>query len=209
MDSLPPLPVALEELRALVREQGTPRPELLDPRELAARTALPVDTVRVLLRGGRPPVDTVNDRVRTRVKALADAHLARTGQRMSDLAGSVSRHLGVSAVWARKVCSGQKVPSVELLHGLVGFFGVEGGEAFFTAPASEALSRALRPVLTVLRSGPEGTVRAVHPLEAALSGRGDVRGIALRQAHGLPQERWNVLSATLEALLRLDEKDRP
>ncbi|MFE9533211.1 hypothetical protein [Streptomyces sp. NPDC006691] len=61
----------------------------------------------------------------------------------------------------------------------------------------------------MLRSGPDGTVRAVTPLEAALSGCGDVRGIALHQAHGLPQERWNVLTATLQALLRLDDEDGP
>lgn len=208
MAPVPPLPVTLKDLQALIRERGAACPKLLDPKELAVRTALPEETVRSLLHGGEPEADSVNDRVRARIKAVADAHLARTGQRMSDLAGSISRHLGVSAVWARKVCSGEKVPSVELLHGLVGFFGVEGDEAFFTAPAPEALSRALQPVLAALRPRQSGTAHAVTaPLEEVLAGYGDIRGVALRQAHGLPPERWNVLTATLKALLELDDED--
>ncbi|WP_190016809.1 hypothetical protein [Streptomyces lucensis] len=200
--------MTLARLEVLIQEQGIARSHLLDPAELAARTALPEDTVRTLLQGGEPPEDTVNDRVRARVKTLADAHLRRSGRRMSDLAGSISRSLGVSTLWARKVCSGEKVPSVELLHGLVGFFGVEGGEAFFTAPASEALDRALVPVLAALQPdadepGGSGDLRTL-----ALTGYDDVRGIALRQARDLPPERWNVLTATLQALLKLDDEDR-
>ncbi len=42
----------------------------------------------------------------------------------------------------------------------------------------------------------------------ALTGYDDVRGIALRQARDLPPERWNVLTATLQALLKLDDEDR-
>ncbi|MEV7287686.1 hypothetical protein AB0O01_24480 [Streptomyces sp. NPDC093252] len=49
------------------------------------------------------------------------------------------RELGVSEYWARQVCGGRKVPSLEFLHGLVRFFRVDGGEAFFTASADEAL----------------------------------------------------------------------
>ncbi|WP_051576436.1 hypothetical protein [Streptomyces sp. Tu 6176] len=207
--------MTLERLRSLVQERDAAHPDPLDPEALAAGTALPEATVRTLLDGGEPPADTVNERVRTRIKALADARLQRTGTRMSDLAGDISRQLGVSAFWARQVCSGEKVPSVELLHGLVGFFGVEGGEAFFTAPAPEALNRALLPVLTALRparsaAGPSADP-SVDPLSdppaGALSRYGDVRGVALRQAHGLPPERWHVLNATLKALLELDDAE--
>ncbi|RSS78386.1 hypothetical protein EF918_21175 [Streptomyces sp. WAC06614] len=180
------------------------RSDLLDPKELAARTALPEATVRTLLHGGAPPADTVNDRVRARISTLADAYLARTGVRMSELANRISRQLGVSAFWARQVCSGEKVPSVELLHGLVDFFGVEGGEAFFTVPADEALHRALLPVLASLQPGPDGPESDPDPLAAVLARHGDVRGIALRRARDLPEERWHVLSATLNALLELD-----
>ncbi|MFH8342545.1 hypothetical protein [Streptomyces sp. AM6-12] len=197
-----PLPETLRRLDALIRQEGLERSEFLDARRLALRTALPEHVVGTLLRGGQPPVETVNERVRSRIKALADDRLARAGRRMSDLAGSISRQLGVSAFWARQVCAGDKVPSVELLHGLVDFFGIEGGEAFFTAPADEALNRELRSMLAA-RSAPGG--RAALP--AAAPGRDDVRGFALRQARELPEERWNVLNATLKALLELDDQE--
>ncbi|MFH8219439.1 hypothetical protein ACH4C2_09765 [Streptomyces sp. NPDC018057] len=199
--------MTLERLRALVQDRGAAHPDPLDPEALAAGTALPEATVRTLLDGGEPPADTVNERVRTRIKALADARLRRTGTRMSDLAGDISRQLGVSAFWARQVCSGEKVPSVELLHGLVGFFGVEGGEAFFTAPAPDALNRALLPVLAALGPARSPADPPADPLAGALSRYGDVRGVALRQAHDLPPERWHVLNATLKALLELDDAE--
>ncbi|MFJ3880826.1 hypothetical protein ACIPW5_25665 [Streptomyces sp. NPDC090077] len=181
--------------------------ELLDPAALADRTALSEDTVRTLLGGGEPTVNAVNERVRTRIKALADAYLTKTGKRMSDLAGSISQELGVSAFWARKVCAGEKVPSVELLHGLVDFFGVTGGEAFFTAPAAEALNQALLPVLAALQPTPDSPQAAGDPPTEVLWGYDNVRSIALRQANGLPPERWKVLNATLEALLELDDQE--
>ncbi|KPI20505.1 hypothetical protein OK074_1334 [Actinobacteria bacterium OK074] len=204
MNPAPPLSETLARCEALVQGRGASRAELLDPGKLAAVTALPEAAVRTLLRGGEPPADTVNDRVRTRIKTLADAVLERDGTRMSDLAGGISRQLGVSAFWARQVCSGEKVPSVELLHGLVDFFEVEGGEAFFTAPAAEALNRALLPTLAALETA-EPTDTAADPLAAVLRGHDDVRALALRQARDLSPERWSVLSATLNALLELDD----
>ncbi|MFE9702493.1 hypothetical protein [Streptomyces sp. NPDC005930] len=73
---------------------------------------------------------------------------------MSDLASRISEHLGVSDVWARLVRDGKKMPSAELVYGLVRFFDVERGEAFFTAPADEALNRARPPIVDTLP--PEG-----------------------------------------------------
>ncbi|WP_314252279.1 hypothetical protein [Streptomyces sp. DSM 40907] len=207
MDPASRLPETLESLETLIRQQSLNRSELLDPQELAVRTALPEEAVRILLQGGEPPADTVNERVRARISSLADAHLARTGERMSDLAGRISRLLGVSGFWARQVCTGEKTPSVDFLHGLVGFFGVDGGEAFFTVPASEALNRALLPVLASLTPAPEGAHAAVTPPAGVRSGHDDVRGIALRQARDLPEERWHVLNATLNALLELDKHE--
>ncbi|MET9151924.1 hypothetical protein ABZX82_11745 [Streptomyces griseoflavus] len=198
-----PLPETLRRLHALIEERGLNRSEILDSRDLAARTLLPEETVRTLLEGRTPPADTVNDRVRARIKTMADAHLTRTGTRMSSLAADLSRRLGVSAVWARQVCAGDKVPSVQLLHGLVGFFHVPGGETAFTAEAAEVLHRALLPLLAALEPphAPEPPTDAPAP---APSGHDDVRAIALRQARDLPPERWNVLNATLQALLDLD-----
>ncbi|WP_309141786.1 hypothetical protein [Streptomyces griseicoloratus] len=207
MDRAPSLPETLEYLEALIEERRLKRSDLLDLKGLAARTALPEQTIRNLLEGGNPPADTVNERVRARIKALSDAHLERTGRRMSDLAGSISRQLGVSAFWARQVCAGDKMPSVELLHGLVDYFHVDGGEAFFTAPAPEALNRALLSIAAAYQPLPEKTAAASDPLAAVQDQFDDVRGIALRQARALPPERWNVLNATLEALLELDESE--
>lgn len=202
MDPAPSLPQTLERLDGLVRRLGVQRSEVLDVRDLATRTALPEDCVRALLRGDPVPEDTVNERVRARIKVLADAYLARTGKRMSDLAGRMERDLGISGVWARSICTGKKVPSVELLHELVRFFKVEGGEGFFTDPAPEALNRALLSVLASLQPVP--AEQSDSPM-TVLAGDGDVRGLALRQARELSPERWRVLNATLKALLELDE----
>lgn len=184
----------LRRLETLAGEQDLARSDLLDPPELAARTALPETTVRTLLAGGTAPADKVNDRVRARLRALADARLAGTGGRMSDLAADVRRHLGVSEYWARQVCTGKKVPSVEFLHGLVEFFGVEGGEAFFTAPAADALERVLLPVLRTLerRSEQPDPVRA-------LMDRYGVRAADLRRHGAMTPEQ---LDRLLEGVIR-------
>lgn len=71
----------LERLNALIEERHLHRSKLISPEDLAARTALPEDVVTTLLQGGVLPADTVNDRVRARIKTLSDAHLARTGRR--------------------------------------------------------------------------------------------------------------------------------
>ncbi|MEU6551287.1 hypothetical protein ABZ915_13545 [Streptomyces sp. NPDC046915] len=160
MEPVPSLREALERLDAVIQERGLKRRDLLDPEALSARTALPVTTVRLLLQGGDPPDEAVGERVRARIQALSEARLARSGGRMSELTGDISRRLGVSEYWARQVCDGKKVPSVEFLHGLVNFFGVPGGEAFFTAPADDALRYALLPVLRQLEGSGEGYVVA-------------------------------------------------
>lgn len=206
VDSASPLPATLKRLEALIQHRGLKRSDLFTVEELVQATALPENVIRSLLQGRKLPADTVGDRVRARIKALADAHLSANGERMSDLASKVSAKLDVSPYWARQVCSGEKVPSVELLHGLVGFFGIEdrGGEAFFTAPASEALNRVL---LTVLAAHQPAVHERTTHRSPAPHGHEDVRGLALRQARDLPEERWNVLNATLRALLELDDKE--
>ncbi|MDU0257443.1 hypothetical protein RVN83_31150 [Streptomyces sp. PU10] len=191
MASPSPLSETLRRLDRVVQEEGV-RTKLLDAAELACRTALPVSTVRSLLQGGTPPDDSVNDRVRTRIAALAEAEMAATGKRMSDLASDISERLGVSGYWARQVCDGKKVPSVELLHGLVEYFGVEEGEAFFTAPAADALNRVLLPVLHGLEDPENDPV-------LALMDRYGVRSADLRAHGSLTREQ---LERLLEGVLR-------
>ncbi|MET7809603.1 hypothetical protein ABZT26_01940 [Streptomyces sp. NPDC005395] len=191
MASPSPLSETLRRLDRVVQEKED-RSKLLDAAELACRTALPVSTVRSLLQGGTPPDDSVNDRVRTRIAALAEAEMAATGKRMSDLASDISERLGVSGYWARQVCDGKKVPSVELLHGLVEYFGVEEGEAFFTAPAADALNRVLLPVLHGLEDPENDPV-------LALMDRYGVRSADLRAHGSLTREQ---LERLLEGVLR-------
>ncbi|MGM9348667.1 hypothetical protein [Streptomyces salinarius] len=191
MASPSPLSETLRRLDRVVEEKEV-RTKLLDAAELARRTALPVSTVRSLLQGGTPPDDSVNDRVRTRIAALAEAEMAATGKRMSDLASDISERLGVSGYWARQVCDGKKVPSVELLHGLVEYFGVEEGEAFFTASAADALNRVLLPVLHGLEDPENDPV-------LALMDRYGVRSADLRAHGSLTREQ---LERLLEGVLR-------
>ncbi|WCN05061.1 hypothetical protein [Streptomyces sp. M92] len=189
MEPVPPLYETLERLEALITEHGLDRTDLLDPAKLAAQTALPEDAVRVLLAGGSLPADTVNDRARARISTLATAYLRATGRRMSDLASELHLRLGVSEIWARQICDGKKVPNLEFLHGLVKFFDIEGGEAFFTAPADETLNRVLLSTLRRLES---------DPVQALLDRYG-VRGTDLR-AHGSMTRRQ--LERLLEGVFR-------
>jgi transcriptional regulator with XRE-family HTH domain len=190
--SPPPLSETLRRLDEALQEKGSKRSELLDVTALAARTALPASTVRTLLQGGTPPDDSVNDRVRARIAALAKADMTATGRRMSDLATDISRRLGVSEYWARQVCDGRKVPSVELLHGLVEYFDVDGGEAFFTDSAADALNRALLPLLHQLEDPRSDPV-------LALMDRYGVRATDLRMHGSLTREQ---LERLLEGVLR-------
>ncbi|MFJ6901531.1 hypothetical protein [Streptomyces hokutonensis] len=201
------LPETLRRLDVLIREWGLKRSDLLKPADLASKAALSESTVRVLLRGGNPPAESVNDRVRSRIQALSQAYMARNGQRMADLAGRISQQLGVSTVWARQVCSGDKTPSVELLHGLADFFRVKGAETFFTVPAPEALNRVLLTILTEQEQLPGGAQTASSSLSGLYAEFSDVRAIALRQARDLPEHQWRVLNATLTALLQDDESE--
>ncbi|MER5450561.1 hypothetical protein ABT052_37090 [Streptomyces sp. NPDC002766] len=209
MEPNSPLHATLRRLDELTREQRLNQSDALAPDALSAATGLPERSICLLLQGHAPSHDTVEERVCSRLKAVADAYMARTGKRMSELAAEVSQRLGISEVWARQICVGKKVPNVGHLHHLARFFGVEGGEPFFTAPADEALNRALQPILARLET--RAGERAAQRGELALAGTDvdDVRGMALRQARDLSPERWRVLSATLEALLDLDnEEDR-
>jgi transcriptional regulator with XRE-family HTH domain len=176
MEETPSLPETLQRLQAIIQAQGLDRSQLLNPAELATRTALPEDTVRTLLAGGSSPSDTVNDRARARISTLAKAYLQRSGRRMSDLAADISRELGISENWARQICEGRKVPNLEITHGLAKYFCVDGGVTFFTAPADEALSHALQPILHTLEK-PES-----DPVQALMNRYG-VKGADLR-VHG-------------------------
>jgi hypothetical protein len=161
----------------------------LNTTELAASSALPKDTVCALLRGEDVPEAEVEERVCARVETLAKAYVARPGKRLPDLIVEVAKHLECSPEWARKLLKGEKTPSVKSLHGLVEFFGVEGGEAFFTAPPADALNRVLLPKLAKYEDP------SSDPVQALMKKYGVV-GADLRM-HG----RRAMTPAELEALL--------
>lgn len=144
------LPETLQRLDELIKERGLNRAEIFNPQVLAAKTALPDAVISRLLKGRKPPTDSVNERVCARMKVVSAAYLARTGKRPSELAADIHAQLGISDVWARNVCEGKKTPNIDLLHHLAAYFGVQDGERFFTASADEALNRVLLPTLRQL-----------------------------------------------------------
>ncbi|OSZ56253.1 hypothetical protein OQI_33990 [Streptomyces pharetrae CZA14] len=203
MAASPQLADTVRRLEELIQEQDLDRSSLLDPRDLAARTALPEPTVRALLRGVTPPGDTVPQRFSARIRVLAEANLRRTGRKMAALAAEVGADLDVSDVWARLILEGKKVPNIEHLHKLAEFFGLEDGEAFFTAPADKALNRALLPLLAELEN-PEK-----DPVEALLRKYG-VRAADLRRHGSLtPEALDRLLEGVIHSVLpRKEETDR-
>jgi hypothetical protein len=155
------LPVTLRRLDELIAEQALDRQQLLDPRDLAERTALPEATVRLLLDGGAAPGDDVKERVCARIKTVAVAYMKRTRTSKSELVLQLMRHLSVSEWWARLIIDGKKAPNIEVLHGLVRFFGVGEKEAFFTDDAAEAVNRVLLPVVEKLENADGDPVQAL------------------------------------------------
>ncbi|MFI1370225.1 hypothetical protein [Streptomyces griseochromogenes] len=194
----PNLPETFRRLNALIEEQKLDRSELLDPEVLATRTALPVATVRTLLRGGDALEDSVAERVCARIKVLSDAYLsARPGQTRAQLVNEIAEALGVSKPWARQVCEGRKLPNVTLLHQLVQFFEVDAstGEAFFTAAAPDALNRALRDILTKYEN-PER-----DPLQALLARYGvKAADMRLHDSSITPEQLESLLEGVFQSL---------
>ncbi|MFI6341103.1 hypothetical protein [Streptomyces sp. NPDC050535] len=155
-----PLPETLQHFEALIAKQGLDRSSELNPETLARKMALPVDTVHLLIEGGSPPADTVNDRVCARIKTLADAR-AGTPRDKTLLVAEVAERLEVTVWWARQVVEGKKTPNVDALHHLSDFFGVEGDERFFTASAEDALTRILVARIQELEDPAEDPLDAV------------------------------------------------
>ncbi|MFC5220048.1 hypothetical protein [Streptomyces coerulescens] len=193
MESAPPLSETLRRLELLIRERGLNRSDVLNPQVLAAETALPEEFVHLLLQGRPVPEETVNERVCTRLKAVAEAHMARTRTRPAELVADLHRRLGISEYWARQICDGKKVPNIDLLHRLVRYFGITAGEPFFTDGADEALNRVLLPIQRRLE--PEG-----DSLDALLARHGVVQ-TDLRMHGSLNPEQRKLLAGVLLSVL--------
>ncbi|MFI9772788.1 hypothetical protein ACIHJG_39015 [Streptomyces sp. NPDC052415] len=189
-----PLPETLRRLRAHNAERH------LNYQSLSARTALPEETVQALLRGEDVPAGTVEERVCTRLKTLADAYLVRTGKRLPDLISEVHVALDISKEWARRLLKGERLPNVPLLHGLVAFFGVEGEEAFFTAPPADALNRVLQPILAKYES-PE-----TDPLNALMAKYGVVSTDLRRHGSMDVEDLERLLAGVIRSVVRPSEE---
>lgn len=167
----PPLPDTLRRLRG----HGARRD--LDPKKLAAKTALPEEVVRALLQGKDLPQQKVEERVCARIAAVAEAYRVRTKTRPAELVSEVADRLQITTVWARKLLTGEKMPNVTLLDELVDFFEIEGGQKFFTAPPAEALNRVLLLALRKYEdpnADPMTALLAKHGVSADLRAHGVV-----------------------------------
>lgn len=165
MSTFPPLPDTLDRLDRLLAETSASRDEELRIDDLAFRTALPEATVRTLLNRETVPEDTVEERVCARIAAIGAAYITVTGKRAADVRREVAVAMGRSTEWARQLLAGQSVPNLSNFVALRSYFDeglrLDLDAEFFTAPAEEALSRALQPI--VQRLGGH------DPLEAALA----------------------------------------
>ncbi|MPY63564.1 helix-turn-helix domain-containing protein [Streptomyces spongiae] len=192
----------LTRIEARIAEARLDRGELLDVTDLSRRTALRESEVEALLSGAAPVDEPVDDRVRSRVRALHEAYLARTGMRATDVCKEVAVRLGISPEWARQLLLGKKMPNVRDLTELARFFGVEHGTMFFTDPAATVLNRELDRVLGEL----EGAREDRGPL-LQLATRHGVVTLALRAGHHLTPRKQEALAVMLEGLLSGDGED--
>ncbi|MFJ8200897.1 XRE family transcriptional regulator [Streptomyces sp. NPDC096152] len=198
----PPHAALTETLRrvdALLLKSGRTRSEVLDADRLSWETGVPAPVVAALLGGQDVPEEGFGERIRTRILHLRRTHRRPDGSRYSY--SEIGASFGASGAAISAIVNGRSKcgPLAATQAGIEKFFfGQANG--FLSAEAVPALNAALQPVLGRLE-------HETDPLAEALSRYDDVRGVALRQARDLPEERWNVLNATLKALLELDVKE--
>lgn len=174
----PALCATLARINDLIAGSGRDRDEVLNAAELARRTALPVAHVQTLLNGGQVPDDDIEQRVCARVHALYQARIAETGKRPADIRQEIAEHLQRSHEWVRRLCNGEKTPSVRDLHGLRGYFGI-GDRFLFTASAADTLNGALQATLRMLEATEDNLlVRVMREFDQVLLAR---RGKALTE----------------------------
>jgi transcriptional regulator with XRE-family HTH domain len=179
---------------------GRSREDVLRVDKLAQETTLPPDVVAALLNGKDVPEEDVGSRIRGRLLRLRETRLRPDGKRYSY--SEIGESFGSSGAAISAIVNGssRNGPLAATQAGIEKFFfGRANG--FLSAEAAPTLDAALQSVLKDLER--EATERRSAPL----SEFDDVRGIALRQARDLPEEQWNVLRATLSALLQLDDNE--
>ncbi|MEU5191764.1 hypothetical protein AB0G83_32195 [Streptomyces klenkii] len=189
----------LRRIDALLGRSGKTRDDALSVDDLAREAGISPLTVLALLECQHVSEEGVGERIRRRILHLRETHRRPNGSRYSY--SEIGESFGSSGAAISAIVNGQSKsgPLAATQAGIEKFFfGQANG--FLSAEAVPALNMALQSVLRRLE-------READPLAEILSSYGDVRGVALRQARDLPEERWNVLNATLKALLELDESE--
>lgn len=147
----------LARLEERISDARLDRAEVLDVRDLSARTALTEGEIQALLTddGARLPADDIESRIRRRVRVLHETRLAASGRKRGEVCKEIADALSISPEWARQLLLGKKMPNVPDLTALAAFFGVEQGTGFFTDPAPIVLNRELRRLLEDLGGAEE------------------------------------------------------
>ncbi|MGW0897491.1 hypothetical protein ACWD0G_10915 [Streptomyces goshikiensis] len=148
IESVPSLDVTLAQIRALAEARQLTVAEMLDVEDLAGRTGVPPEVVAGLLRGegaaGATPGETARQRAAFLCARSRDA--AGHPYRVTEIAEAIGAAPRVVAdlIAGR---AGNRPSDAELLR-IAAFFG--RGPGFLTDTPSQAVSRALQPVLRSL-----------------------------------------------------------
>ncbi|MFE2581400.1 hypothetical protein [Streptomyces sp. NPDC059378] len=187
----------LHSIDRFLQETGRSRDDVLDVEALSGETGIPPEVVRRLLDGEDVPEEEFGVRIRDRIQHLRKTHLREDGAPHS--LSAIGESFGSSGAAISAILNGQgRGPLAATQAGIEKFF-FGRATGFLSLEAVPALDAALQSVIKPLKED-------AHPgVVEVPSSRNDVRSIALRQARDLPEERWHVLSATLKALMDLDE----
>lgn len=201
------LATTLSRIDGLLLDLGRTRGDVLDIGGLHRETGVPPDVITGLLRGEEVAEEPFGDRVRHRIRHLRDTRRRPDGTRPSYQEIATSFGLSGAAISAIVRSSAQGGPLAATQAGIeTYFFGRPNG--FLSVEAVPALDAALQPVLRRLRLEARSAAGRTPASGAAwLSDHDDVRGVALRRAHALPEKQWRVLNAALTALLEQEQDD--
>lgn len=200
------LAATLSRIDGLLSDLGQTRGDVLDIDQLHRETGVAPDVIDRLLRGEEVAEEPFGDRVRYRIQHLRDTRRRPDGARPSYQEIAKSFGLSGAAISAIIKSSAQSGPLAATQAGIeTYFFGRPNG--FLSVEAVPALDAALQPILQRLqREAQLAAGRRSEPEAAWLSDYDDVRGVALRQAHALPEKQWRVLNAALTALLEQENE---
>ncbi|MCJ1676769.1 hypothetical protein MTF65_05285 [Streptomyces sp. APSN-46.1] len=153
IESVPSLAVTLAQIRALATERQLDMDEILDARDLAASTGVPVQQTAALLRGEESDAPTPASDAAAEAIARRRAAFLCVNSRDADgrpyRPEHIAEAIGATAQSVADLISGRAGNQPSPTHRIAAFFGRDG--SFLTDTPSQALSRALQPTLRSLR----------------------------------------------------------